>query len=126
MGKCSVTGRYRPKRAEGSAETVKQRKKRQLMADAKQTVEEVRVVKKKGKKGERGPAPRVTTTTTRTTKLDKRESRLRALMKTNSRIKELQALVDSGIELDEQQVRKLERRDRVLLEIDRLARVRNK
>lgn len=100
---------------------MKQRKKRQRMAGEKQTVEDVRVVKKKGKKAPREQPRSVASTEFVKKKLDKRQSRLRALMKTNARIKELQALVDSGVELDEQQRRKLERRDEVLLEIDRIA-----
>lgn len=89
-----------------------QRRKRQRLANDKLSVEELRVVKKqRPTKAERvavGPEA----------KRPAWEVRLRALLKTNKRIKDLASRADQGDDLNDHQKLKLQRRDAVLLEID--------
>lgn len=109
MGKQTKTGRTRPKRP--GLETVKERHKRHKKEAATVTVDELRVVRKRGPKKERIVESEKKPTINR---------RLRSLLKSNEHIKRLQARRDQGETLDDQQLRKLARRDQILLQIDAL------
>uniref|UniRef100_A0A7S3NKF6 Uncharacterized protein n=1 Tax=Aureoumbra lagunensis TaxID=44058 RepID=A0A7S3NKF6_9STRA len=110
MGKCSRTNGIRIKRS--GLETVKQRHKRQLREADQVTVKELRVVRRKrSEKMSRAPEGL-------RAKSPQWEIKLKALLKLNKEIKNLLSRQEAGDDLDEQQLRKIERRDDILLQID--------
>lgn len=150
MGKEHRTNKFRPKRGnvldDSKTRTIAQRKANFKETHAKQTVSEMRTVRKQ--RNGAGKAERPAASLSRGRKKcetfhqahsrvldasgEKRrrnpeqlpkqapawEKKLRQLLKLNVAIKELRARLENGAQLDEQQLAKLEREDAVLLQLD--------